>query len=144
MSVYMLNALYARASVCAHADVGTSFPSPPLCACRRYASPVEQLVSNYSTTLGMALMLAVHPSVFFVFLAYRLIQTYESHSGYDCSGPVLCCAVLCCAVLCCAVLCCAVLCCAVLCCAVLCCAVLCCAVLRFAAVIVDPAVVVMV
>ncbi len=46
-----------------------------------YASPVEQVVSNYLSTVGMVVYLGVHPLFWLVWLAYRLLQTYETHSG---------------------------------------------------------------
>lgn len=46
------------------------------------AHPVEQLLANVIPTVGGAFFLGTHPYVFFVWIAWRLQQTLEAHSGY--------------------------------------------------------------
>ena len=46
-----------------------------------YAHPVEQLLSNQLPTIGGALFFGFHPLVWLVWLSWRLLQTYETHSG---------------------------------------------------------------
>jgi len=48
-----------------------------------YAHPVEALTANFIPTFLGALLLGTHLSVFLCWLAFRLIETFESHSGYD-------------------------------------------------------------
>jgi sterol desaturase/sphingolipid hydroxylase (fatty acid hydroxylase superfamily) len=49
-----------------------------------YASPIESIVSNALPTIGGMLFFGCHGSglLYFVWLAVRLQQTYEAHSGY--------------------------------------------------------------
>ncbi|GBG30569.1 Methylsterol monooxygenase 1 [Hondaea fermentalgiana] len=47
-----------------------------------YASPAEQVAANYMPTLGGVLLFGRNPLIFFVWLVYRLEETYEAHSGY--------------------------------------------------------------
>ncbi len=46
-----------------------------------YAHLVEQVVSNYIGVAGLVVILRVHPLLWLTWLAYRLCQTYEGHSG---------------------------------------------------------------
>lgn len=54
-----------------------------------YAHPVEQIFSNSLPSIGGCLFFGAHPLVFFVWLAARLQQTYEGHSGYCFYGTFL-------------------------------------------------------
>jgi len=54
-----------------------------------YANPLEALLANLLPTVGLAAALGYHPLVFLVWLAWRLEETYESHSGYDFSDTLL-------------------------------------------------------
>lgn len=54
-----------------------------------YANPIEQIVSNQLPTVGACLFFGFHPVVFLVWLATRLEQTYEAHSGYCFKGSLL-------------------------------------------------------
>ena len=47
-----------------------------------YAHPLEMILGNQFSTAGYFLASAVHPFIWFVWLAWRLSETYESHSGY--------------------------------------------------------------
>ena len=47
-----------------------------------YAHPIEQILSNQAPTLGGCLIAGMPLSVWFLWLAWRLEQTYEAHSGY--------------------------------------------------------------
>jgi len=47
-----------------------------------YAHPVEQILCNQGPTVGYCFYMAVHPLIWFVWLAWRLINTYETHSGF--------------------------------------------------------------
>jgi hypothetical protein len=42
----------------------------------------EQLIGNYSTMMAVAVLMGVHPLVWLIWLGYRLIISYENHSGY--------------------------------------------------------------
>lgn len=46
-----------------------------------HAHPVEQLLSNQLPTVGFSILVGSHPLVFYVWVAMRLLQTYEVHSG---------------------------------------------------------------
>mmetsp|Transcript_10830 Transcript_10830/g.17728 ORF Transcript_10830/g.17728 Transcript_10830/m.17728 type:complete len:325 (-) Transcript_10830:43-1017(-) len=54
-----------------------------------YAHPVEQVLANQMPTLGGMVLFGSHAYQFWVWLAYRLEETYESHSGYCFSGSLL-------------------------------------------------------
>jgi len=47
-----------------------------------YAHPVEQVLGNYLSVLTMPLLLGIHAQIWWVYLAWRLLATYERHSGY--------------------------------------------------------------
>lgn len=47
-----------------------------------YAHPIEVVLSNQLPTLGGIFLVGTHPLCVFVWLAFRLQQTYEAHSGY--------------------------------------------------------------
>lgn len=51
-----------------------------------HAHPIEQMTANLIPTMGGSLFFGRHPLVFWVFLAARLQQTYEGHSGYCFAG----------------------------------------------------------
>jgi hypothetical protein len=55
-----------------------------ICMCVRapVTPAVPQIISNIPSTLGLAVVSGVHPVGFLVWVAYRLLQTYEAHSGY--------------------------------------------------------------
>ena len=55
-----------------------------------YAHFVEQVVSNYLSSAGLIIVLGAHPLVWLVWLAYRLCQTYETHSGYELFSMAVC------------------------------------------------------
>lgn len=48
-----------------------------------FAHPIEQVFSNYLPTIGGSLLFGQHMYVHFQWLAERLEQTYEGHSGYS-------------------------------------------------------------
>ena len=54
-----------------------------------YADPVESLISNVFPTVGYCFIMRVHPLIFMVWLASRLLETYEAHSGYDFSSTLM-------------------------------------------------------
>ena len=55
-----------------------------------YASPLEQILANALPSLGGVIYFGgTHPLVFCVWLALRLQQTYEGHSGYCFEGTIL-------------------------------------------------------
>jgi sterol desaturase/sphingolipid hydroxylase (fatty acid hydroxylase superfamily) len=68
--------LYARIHKQHHTYTGT------IGFAAEYASPPEQIVSNQLPTVGGCLFFGAHPLVFLIWLACRLQQTYEAHSGY--------------------------------------------------------------
>ena len=43
-----------------------------------------QIISNYTSTIGLVVLLGMHPVLWLVWLGFRLCQTYEAHSGYGC------------------------------------------------------------
>jgi hypothetical protein len=47
-----------------------------------YASPVEDLVSAFPSSFVLTTLLGMHPLLWFLWVAYRLQQTYEAHSGW--------------------------------------------------------------
>jgi len=47
-----------------------------------YSHPIEQVFSNYIPSIGACVFFGYHPLVFFFWLAWRLQETYEAHSGY--------------------------------------------------------------
>lgn len=49
-----------------------------------YAHPVEALLANTIPTLGFGILAGIHPLVFCIWFAWRLEETYEAHSGYNC------------------------------------------------------------
>lgn len=53
------------------------------------AHPVEAALANVGPTLGGCLLTGAHPLVLFVWLAWRLEQTLEAHSGYCFHGTWL-------------------------------------------------------
>ena len=54
-----------------------------------FAHPVEVALSNQLPTLAGALLCGTHPLCVFVWLAFRLQQTYEAHSGFCFQGALL-------------------------------------------------------
>ncbi len=54
-----------------------------------FANPVESLISNVFPTVGYCFFARVHPLIFLVWLASRLVETYEAHSGFDFSSTLL-------------------------------------------------------
>jgi len=54
-----------------------------------YANPVEVIVSNQIPTVGGVLFFGAHPLCVWVWIALRLQQTYEAHSGYCFEGHIL-------------------------------------------------------
>jgi sterol desaturase/sphingolipid hydroxylase (fatty acid hydroxylase superfamily) len=48
-----------------------------------YAHPVEQVVGNYLPVLSGALLMQTHSITWLCWLAWRLVATYERHSGYS-------------------------------------------------------------
>lgn len=54
-----------------------------------YANPVESLLSNVIPSLGGVLFFKSHPLVICTWLAMRLRETYEAHSGYCFQGSVM-------------------------------------------------------
>merc|ERR1711918_8064 len=53
-----------------------------------YADPVEVVVSNQIPTVGGVLFFGCHPLCVWLWIALRLQQTYEAHSGYYFTGPL--------------------------------------------------------
>lgn len=47
-----------------------------------YATPGDDIISNYSSTFLLPVVLGVHPVVWLLWIGFRLLQTYETHSGY--------------------------------------------------------------
>ena len=68
--------LYARIHKQHHTYTGT------IGFAAEYASPPEQIISNQLPTVGGCMFFGAHPLVFLIWLACRLQQTYEAHSGY--------------------------------------------------------------
>jgi len=54
-----------------------------------YAHPVEQLLANQGPTIIGSIVQGVHPLILLVWLAWRLENTYEGHSGYCFKGTLL-------------------------------------------------------
>ena len=54
-----------------------------------HSHPAEGLLANLLPTLGGCLLSGSHPFVFVVWMAWRLQQTYEAHSGYCFAGSWL-------------------------------------------------------
>jgi methylsterol monooxygenase len=54
-----------------------------------YANPVETIVSNQIPTVGGMLFFGAHPMLLLLWIALRLQQTYEAHSGYCFDGTWL-------------------------------------------------------
>ena len=54
-----------------------------------YANPVESLLSNVIPSLGGVLFFQGHPLVIVIWLALRLRETYEAHSGYCFQGSIM-------------------------------------------------------
>eukprot|EP01084_Bolivina_argentea_P028517 53002_1 len=54
-----------------------------------YANPIEGLAANLYPTFAVCLHIGAHPLIFFVYLFWRLWETYESHSGYSFRGTFL-------------------------------------------------------
>lgn len=75
--------LYARVHKQHHEWKGT------VSMAAEYAGPVEQLFANYIPTLGGCFLLASHPWTLAIWLAERLRNTYEGHSGYAFRHPLL-------------------------------------------------------
>jgi len=53
------------------------------------AHPVETILANVGPTFGACLLLGAHPLILSVWLAWRLEETYEAHSGYCFYGSFL-------------------------------------------------------
>jgi sterol desaturase/sphingolipid hydroxylase (fatty acid hydroxylase superfamily) len=64
-------------------------PDSPVGAAAEYAHPLEQLLGNYVPVLAAPVLMRVHTSVWLAWFAWRLIATYERHSGVDLSGTWL-------------------------------------------------------
>lgn len=47
-----------------------------------FSHPVEQVFANFFPTLGGSLLFGRHPLMFFVWLMFRLEETYEAHSNF--------------------------------------------------------------
>lgn len=47
-----------------------------------YAHPVEDVLASHIPTIGFVILGNVHMLVWFVWLSWRLLETYEAHSGY--------------------------------------------------------------
>jgi len=54
-----------------------------------YAHPFEQVLANQLPTLAGCLIMGAHPLVWWCWLAWRLEETYEAHSGYSFKGTWL-------------------------------------------------------
>ena len=54
-----------------------------------FAAPLEQVIANQLPSIGGCLFFGAHPIVFWVWLAARLQQTYEGHSGFCFYGTLL-------------------------------------------------------
>merc|ERR1712151_28929 len=54
-----------------------------------YAHPVEQVFANFIPTLGGCVILGSHPWIVCTWVAERLRNTYEAHSGYAFRNPLL-------------------------------------------------------
>lgn len=54
-----------------------------------YSHPLESLAVGFGCVALFPIVTGMHPLVFNVWLAWRLIETYEAHSGYCFSGSVL-------------------------------------------------------
>lgn len=54
-----------------------------------FAGPIEQTFSNQIPTMGYAVLTGGHPLLQLAWLAGRLMQTYEGHSGYCFRGTAL-------------------------------------------------------
>uniref|UniRef100_A0A7S0J978 Fatty acid hydroxylase domain-containing protein n=1 Tax=Calcidiscus leptoporus TaxID=127549 RepID=A0A7S0J978_9EUKA len=59
-------------------------------AAAEFAHPVEVVVANQLPTVGFLLGVGAHPLLQAAWLALRLTQTYEVHSGYDFTDTWLC------------------------------------------------------
>lgn len=68
--------LYARIHKQHHTYTGT------IAFSAEYAHPAEQILSNQLPTVLAPMLLGMHPSLFLVWLSWRLWYTYETHSGY--------------------------------------------------------------
>jgi hypothetical protein len=97
-----LPALYQRfhkkvggaAAKCVRATALGQWPSPipsygqhheyrgPIGFAVEYATPGDDIISNYSSTFLLPVVLGVHPVVWLLWIGFRLLQTYETHSGY--------------------------------------------------------------
>jgi sterol desaturase/sphingolipid hydroxylase (fatty acid hydroxylase superfamily) len=53
-----------------------------------YAHPFEQVIANQGPTALYCVLTSVHPLIWFVWLTWRLEQTYEAHSGYCFKGTI--------------------------------------------------------
>jgi sterol desaturase/sphingolipid hydroxylase (fatty acid hydroxylase superfamily) len=54
-----------------------------------FASPVEQALAAKAPTAMGCVISGAHPAIWLVWMSYRLIQTYEAHSGYCFYGSLL-------------------------------------------------------
>ncbi len=54
----------------------------PIGLSSEYASPVEDMVVNLPSTILPAMVLGLHPLTFFAWLALRIWETVDAHSGY--------------------------------------------------------------
>ena len=68
--------LYQRVHKQHHQYVGT------VAVAAEHAHPVEQLLCNDLPVVGYCLAMRLHPLLWAVYLAWRLQETYETHSGY--------------------------------------------------------------
>lgn len=50
-----------------------------------FADPIEQIVANFAPSIGFVLIFShqIPQSVWFVWLWWRLVETFEAHSGFD-------------------------------------------------------------
>jgi sterol desaturase/sphingolipid hydroxylase (fatty acid hydroxylase superfamily) len=54
-----------------------------------YAHPAEQLVGNYLPVVAGPVLAKAHSATWIVWLAWRLLATYERHSGYSFADTAL-------------------------------------------------------
>lgn len=78
-------ALYGKFHKQHHNYIGT------ISIAAEYAGPIEQIFSNIFPTIGGCLFFGCHGSVliYYVWMVYRLINTYETHSGFCFYGTFL-------------------------------------------------------
>eukprot|EP01134_Creolimax_fragrantissima_P005371 CFRG5371T1 len=47
-----------------------------------FAHPVENIIANQLPTVFYSYFFGVHPLIYFAWLGWRMVETYEAHSGY--------------------------------------------------------------